>query len=379
MCVSPINHRVTALSVIHSTSLNSKAYWVAFNKVAGIGPTRLAALLNICGSIEVAWRASIHQLQDAGLDKRTQENLLQARRELDLAQEWQRLERAGVEVRTWADANYPANLREVEAPPPVLYIRGTLLEEDTLAVALVGTRRASAYGREVAHLAATQLAQQQITIISGLALGVDAIAHQAALDAGGRTVAVLGSGVDQIYPAQNRELGKAIIQHGALVSEYPLGTRPEANNFPPRNRIISGLSRAVVVVEAGQQSGALITASFAADQGRDVFAVPGSILHPGSVGCNQLIREGAIPFLSVADLLEQLDFTTFSMQSSVRQQAPADPLEAQLLTTLSREPRHIDEIVRQIAWPAAQVSSLLTMMELKGIVKQVGGMNYVVR
>lgn len=370
---------MTALSVIHSTALNSKAYWVAFNKVAGIGPTRLAALLNICGTIEAAWRASIHQLQEAGLDKRTQENLLQARRELDLAQEWQRLERAGVEVRTWADANYPSNLREVEAPPPVLYIRGTLLEEDMLAVALVGTRRASAYGREVAHLAATQLAQQQITIISGLALGIDAIAHQAALDAGGRTVAVLGSGVDQIYPAQNRELGKAIIQHGALVSEYPVGTRPEANNFPPRNRIISGLSRAVVVVEAGQQSGALITASFAADQGRDVFAVPGSILHPGSVGCNQLIREGAFPFLSVADLLEQLDFTTFSLQSSVRQQTPADPLEAQLLTTLSREPRHIDEIVRQIAWPAAQVSSLLTMMELKGIVKQVGGMNYVVR
>jgi len=335
--------------------------------------------LQLCGSIEAAWRASIHQLQDAGLDKRTQENLLQARRDLDLAQEWQRVERAGVEVRTWDDLHYPANLREVDAPPPVLYVRGTLVEEDTLAVALVGTRRASAYGREVAHLAATQLAQQQVTIVSGLALGVDAIAHQAALDAGGRTIAVLGSGVDQIYPAQNRELGKAIIQQGALVSEYPLGTRPEANNFPPRNRIISALSRAIVVVEAGQQSGALITASFAADQGRDVFAVPGSILHPGSVGCNQLIRTGAIPFLSVADLLEELDFTTFSMQASVRQHSPADPLEAQLLTVLTREPRHIDDIVRNIAWPAAQVSSLLTMMELKGLVKQVGGMNYVVR
>lgn len=367
------------MSVIHSTSLHPKAYWVAFNKVAGIGPTRLAALLAICGSIEAAWRASIHQLQAAGLDKRTQENLLQARRELDLAQEWQRIEKADVQVFTWDDADYPANLREVEAPPPVLYVRGTIVEQDLLAVALVGTRRASAYGREVAHLAATQLAQQQVTVISGLALGVDAIAHRAALDAGGRTLAVLGSGVDQIYPAQNRELGKAIINQGALISEYPLGTRPEANNFPPRNRIISGLSRGVVVVEAGQQSGALITASFAADQGRDVFAVPGSILHPGSFGCNHLIREGATPFLSVADLLEQLDFTTFSVQSRVRQSTPADPLESQLLGTLSRDPRHIDDIARQVAWPAAQVSSLLIMMELKGLVKQVGGLNYVIR
>lgn len=367
------------MSVIHSTALHSKAFWVAFNKVAGIGPIRLRALLNICGSIEAAWRASIHQLQDAGLDKRTQENLLQARRELDLAQEWQRIARAEVEVLTWDDPNYPANLREVEASPPVLYVRGTLIEQDLLAVALVGTRRASAYGREVAHMAASQLAQQQVTVISGLALGVDTIAHRAALDAGGRTLAVLGSGVDQIYPAQNRDLGKDIMANGALISEYPLGTRPEANNFPPRNRIISGLSRGVVVIEAGQRSGALITARFAADQGRDVFAVPGSILHPGSVGCNQLIRDGATPFLSVADLLDQLDFTNFSVQSRVRQSTPADPLEAQLLRTLSREPHHIDDIARQLTWPAAQVSSLLIMMELKGLVKQVGGMNYVIR
>ncbi|MEZ4674686.1 MAG: DNA-processing protein DprA [Caldilineaceae bacterium] len=279
-----------------ATEIPPKAYWIGFNKVPGIGATRLTALLERCGSIEEAWKASIQQMQSAGLDKRSQTNLLQARRELDLLEEWQRAEKLNVTVLTWDDTEYPNNLREVDNPPPVLYVRGQLTVQDTVAIAIVGTRRASAYGREVAHMAATEFAHNQVTVVSGLALGVDAIAHKAALSANGRTVAVLGSGVDQLYPAQNRALAEQIIANGAVISEYPLGTRPEAGNFPPRNRIISGLSRGVVVIEAGQQSGSLITASFAADQGRDVFAVPGSILHPGSSGCNQLIRDGAIPF-----------------------------------------------------------------------------------
>ncbi|MBX3009917.1 MAG: DNA-processing protein DprA [Caldilineaceae bacterium] len=360
-------------------ALPPQAYWVAFNKVAGIGPARLSALLGVCGSIEAAWKASIHQLQAANLDKRSQENLLLARQQLDLHEEWQRLQRAGVQVLTWDDEGYPTNLRETEAPPPVLYVRGQLQPEDMLAVALVGTRRASAYGREVAHLAATEFVHNNITVVSGLALGVDTVAHRAALDAGGRTIAVLGSGVDQVYPAQNRELGDAIMAQGALVSEYPLGTRPEANNFPPRNRIISGLSRAVVIIEANQRSGALITAEFAAEQGREVFAVPGSILHPGSAGCNELIRQGAAPFLSVSDVLDQLNFTTLHTQRMVRQSTPVDPLEAQLINILTQEACHIDELVRRMALPSSQISSLLTLLELKGFVRQVGGMTYIVR
>jgi len=248
-----------------------------------------------------------------------------------------------------------------------------------MAIAIVGTRRASAYGREVAHMAATELAQHQVSIISGLALGIDAIAHKATIEAGGRTVAVLGSGVDQLYPAQNRGLAHQIIKHGAVISEYPLGTRPEASNFPPRNRIISGLSRGVIVIEAGQQSGSLITSTFAAEQGRDVFAVPGSILHPGSSGCNQLISEGAIPFLSVNNVLDHLDLVQLSVQTEVRRSTPADPLETTLLTHLTHEPRHIDDLVRCTTWPSAQVSSLLAIMELKGFVRQVGGMKYVLR
>lgn len=359
--------------------LPPKAYWIGFNKVAGIGAARLTALLELCGSIEAAWKASIQQMQTANLDKRSQQNLLQARRELDLHKEWQRVVQAEVTVLTWDDADYPSNLREIDAPPPVLYVRGQLTAADGIAIAVVGTRRASAYGREVAHMIGTELAHHQVTVISGLALGVDAIAHKATLEAGGRTIAVLGSGVDQLYPAQNRELAQQIIKHGAVISEYPLGTRPEAGNFPPRNRIISGMSRGVIVIEAGQQSGSLITSTFAAEQGRDVFAVPGSILHPGSSGCNQLIREGAIPFLSINDVLDHLNFAQLTIQTEVRRTTPTDPLESKLLTHLSHEPRHIDELVRCTAWPSAQVSSLLTMMELKGYVRQVGGMSYVIR
>jgi DNA processing protein len=357
--------------------VNEKAYWIAFNRVPGIGPARLTALLQTCHSIEGAWRASIQELKAAGLDRRTLERLLAVRRTLDLEAAWRQVERSGAGVLTWDDADYPHNLRQTPHPPPVLYVRGNLLDQDSCAVAVVGTRRASAYGREVAHSLATELAQHGITIVSGLALGVDAIAHEAAVAAGGRTIAVLGSGVDQIYPLQNRTLAQAILKSGAIVSEYPLGTQPEAGNFPPRNRIISGLSLCVVVVEAGSRSGALITARFAADQGRDVFAVPGSILHPGSAGCNQLIQDGAMPLLSVADILAQLDLERTTAQREMRQSIAPDPSEAKLLNSLSKEPKHVDELVREVTLAAAQVISLLTMMELKGLVRQVGPMRYV--
>jgi DNA processing protein len=358
-------------------AVNHKGYWIVFNKVAGIGPARIATLLEVCGSLEAAWKAPIQQLRQANLDRRSLENLLQARRELDPEREWERVVQAGIQVLTWDDADYPENLRQIEHPPPVLYIHGQINVYDALAVALVGTRRASAYGREVAHTLATELARNAVTVVSGLALGIDAMAHRAALDAGGRTIAVLGSGVDQVYPLQHRQLAKDIVANGALVSEYPLGTRPEANNFPPRNRIISGLSRAVAIIEAGQRSGALITATFAADQGREVFAVPGNILSPGSAGCNELIRQGATPLLATRDLLEYLDLTQFSAQQMVRQLVPPDPLEAQVLKQLSSDPLHIDDLVRQVAIPAPQVSSLLVMMELKGLVRQSTPMSYV--
>lgn len=357
--------------------MNLKAYWIAFNKVPGIGPARLAALLETCGSIEAAWKASIEQLKKAGLDKRSLESLLKVRREIDPAAELNKVEQTGFQVLTWDDDDYPTNLQMMDAPPPLLYVRGEMTEHDAWAVAIVGTRRASAYGREVAHTLATELAHNGITVVSGLALGVDAVAHQAALDAGGRTIAVLGSGVDQLYPAQNRNLALKIVGQGAVISEYALGTRPEASNFPPRNRIISGLSRGVIVVEAGSRSGALITTRFAAEQGRDVFAVPGSILHPGSIGCNTLIQNGATPLLSIDDVLEQLDLIHMSEQKIARKTVPLNPHESELLAHLSTEPSYIDDIVRRAHMSSEQVSSLLTIMELKGVVRQISALNYV--
>ena len=266
---------------------------------------------------------------------------------------------------------------QIDGAPPVLFVRGQITSQDEWAIALVGTRRASSYGREVTQVLATELAHQGVTVVSGLALGIDTVAHRAAIEAGGRTLAVLGSGIDQIYPPQNRGLATAIAAQGALVSDYPLGTRPDAGNFPPRNRIVSGLSRGVVIVEASERSGALITAQFAAEQGRELFAVPGNILHPGSLGCNRLIQQGATPVLSVDDVLEQLNMVRLSNHVEARRSVPADPEEQILWGQLSTQPCHIDEIVRQAARPSAQVSGLLTVMELKGLVRQVGNMTYV--
>jgi DNA processing protein len=245
------------------------------------------------------------------------------------------------------------------------------------AVALVGTRRVTQYGRQITEEIASFLAANGITVISGLARGVDAVAHQAALRAGGRTLAVLGSGVDRIYPPEHRALAEEMIQRGALVSDYAPGTPPDASNFPPRNRIISGLSLAIVVVEAGETSGALITAEFAAEQGREVFAVPGSILAPQSKGTNKLIRQGAHPLLSAADLMQALDLTRMGEHKAARKAIPADKTEARLLNLLGNEPVHVDEIRAQAELPIEKVSALLALMELKGMVRQVGGMNYV--
>lgn len=345
-------------------------YWVALNRVSGVGPSRLTALLELAGDIESAWRAPIQMLREARFDRATIEALLEARRTLDPAHELERLQRAGVRVFTWDDEDYPEGLRSIDRSPPVLYVRGTLQPSDELAVAIVGTRHASSYGREVAHSLATELGRSGVTVVSGLAMGIDAVAHRAALDAGGRTLAVLGSGVDEIWPAQNRTLGADVMRSGALVADYALGTRPEARNFPPRNRIISGLSRAVVIVEAGSRSGALITAQYGAGQGRDVYAVPGNILNAGSAGCNALIRDGAIPLLSVDELLATLQVERVRLQQSARVSVKATPQESALLATLSLEARHMDDIVRAAALPSSAVVGLLTLMEMKGLVRQ---------
>lgn len=358
--------------------MNDLRYWVGFNIVRGIGPTRLRALLDCFGGVERAWHAPSGELRRAGLDRRSLENLLAARAALDLGQELERIAAAGAQVLTWESPGYPRLLREISDPPPVLYVKGTMTEEDAWAVAVVGTRRASAYGRGVTRQLAKALARSGITIVSGLARGIDAEAHRAALEAGGRTIAALGCGIDRVYPPEHRKLAEEIVAHGALVSDYPLGTKPEGRNFPPRNRIISGLSLGVLITEAGIRSGALITADYAAEQGRDVFAVPGSILMHGSAGTNALIQDGAKVVLRPEDILEELNLTMVAEQVEARQVLPADETEAALLAHLSAEPTHVDELQRQMGLPIAQVTSTLALMELKGMVRQAGGMKYVV-
>jgi DNA processing protein len=357
--------------------MDDKLYWVGFNLVKGIGAVRFRALLDAFGDAESAWKASPAELAAAGLGAKLVERLVEVRSSVDLIQYWEGMQRQGIRVLTWDDATYPAQLNEIDQPPPVLYLRGELSAEDAWAVAIVGTRAVTGYGRQVTEELALVLAQSGVTIVSGLARGVDGIAHSAALKAGGRTLAVLGSGVDRIYPPEHRAMAEKITSQGALVSDYAPGTPPDSSNFPPRNRIISGLSLAVVIVEAGETSGALITAGFAADQGRDVFAVPGNIHAPQSKGPNRLIRNGAHPLLHPQDVLEALDLTRNLERREIRRAAPADATEAALLGVLDRQPLHVDEIRSQTGLPIEKVSAALTMMELKGLVRQVGGMNYV--
>ena len=289
-----------------------------------------------------------------------------------------RIEKSGAQVLYWEHPEYPRNLLSIAAPPPVLYVLGQLNPADEWAVGVVGTRHPSTYGKEAARELASGLAASGVTVVSGLARGIDAVAHKAALDAGGRTIAVLGSGVDNIYPPEHRPLAEAIGRAGAVVSDYPLGTRPDSANFPPRNRIISGLAKGVVIVEAGQGSGALITADFAAEQGRDVFGVPGSIFNQNARGTNRLLQQGAKLVTGVSDILEELNFAMVAEQQAARIVLPVDATEQQLLTYLSAEPVHIDDLGAQAGLPMSQVSGTLALMELKGLVRQVGGMHYVV-
>lgn len=357
--------------------MDERNYWLALNMVKGIGAVRFRGLLDYFGSAKTAWAASPSQLHEARLGESIVANFVDAQKKIDPESIPAQLEKHQVQTLIWEDEDYPRRLRDLEQAPPVLYYRGELLPTDEWAVAVVGTRRVTHYGQQVAEELGTFLGRNGVTVVSGLAKGVDAIAHQAAIKAGGRSIAVLAHGLDQIYPIENCRLGEEIIATGALVSDYGIGIQPDAANFPPRNRIISGLSLAVVIVEAGVESGALITAGFAAEQGREVFSVPGSIYSPASKGTNLLIQKGAHPLVQFEELLETLNLEMMGEQKSARLVLPADATEAKLFELLGQEPLHVDEIGALAELPIEQVSSTLALMELKGLVRQVGGMNYV--
>ena len=357
--------------------INEVKYWVAFRRVPSIGRVRYALLENHFGSLEAAWQAGAPELQEAGLDRRSVQAITTRRPAIDPDTEMEKLERQGVRVFTWKDQAYPPRLKEIYDLPPVLFVKGTILPEDERSVAVVGTRKATAYGKEAAHRLTWDLARNGVTVVSGLARGIDGIAHRAALEAGGRTIGVLACGLDIVYPAEHYNMAQQIIGQGALVSEHPLGAKPAAENFPRRNRIMSGMTLGTLVVEAGEASGALWTVRHALEQDREVFAVPGSIFSPASRATNQLIQQGAKPVMDFKDILEELNLSAVSQQMEMKALFPSDDTESQVLRYITYEPSHIDEVIRGSGLPISQVSSSLAMMEIKGLVKQVGGLNYV--
>ncbi|MHB8134029.1 MAG: DNA-processing protein DprA [Anaerolineaceae bacterium] len=357
--------------------MDSKIFWVGFNLVKGIGAVRMQALQDYFGDLERAWNAPYQSLCETGLNPKICERIIQLRNQIDLEKYWQKIISQNIQVITRDDVEYPRLLNEINQPPPVLYIKGSITLEDEWAIAIVGTRKLTHYGRQATEEFAKTLADHKITVVSGLARGIDAVAHKAVIEAGGRTFAVLGSGVDRIYPSEHKLLADNIIQQGAVISDYAPGTSPDSGNFPPRNRIISGLSRATIVIEAGEQSGALITAEFAADQGRDVYALPGSIFSPQSKGTNRLIQNGAKPLIDIRDLLQDLQVELIQERKDLIRSNPLDMFEQQIMDLLSQEPLHVDEITQMSHLPVSHVSAYLSILELKGVARQVGGMKYV--
>ncbi len=355
--------------------MGERDYWLAFSTVKGIGAVRFRRLLSYFGSLSQAWEAPRAELLAAGLTEKLADAVLLQRHGLDPEAILPALSRKSIQVLTWEDEIYPSYLKEIDQPPPVLYYRGTILPQDDLAVAIVGTRNVTAYGKQLTKDTATYLCANGITLVSGLARGVDAIAHQTAVEQGGRTLAVLGSGVDVIYPPEHRALAESIITHGALISDYPPGTQPDGVNFPPRNRIISGLSRGTVVIEAGEKSGALITARFSIDQGREVFAAPGSVLSPMSRGTNNLLAAGAVPLTSPTVILKHLNIA--QTRPNQEQAKPAlDLEEARILRALGNDTLHIDDLCSKLGTGVEKLTAQLTMMELKGLVVRARGMEY---
>jgi DNA processing protein len=365
--------------------------WVALKSVEGVGSVAFRNLLAAYGTPRRVFEATRSELvQTAGLNHRTARNIKDFRGWEQARAEVARAEREGVSIVTSGDPAYPPRLRRIYDYPPLLYIKGTLTPED-VPVAVVGSRNASPYGRYVTERLCRELAHRGVTVVSGLARGIDTCAHRGALSGRGRTIAVLGCGIDVVYPPENRKLHGEIVAGGAVVTEFPFGTEPDRPHFPARNRIISGLSLGVLIVEAGEKSGSLITAQCALDQGREVFAVPGGIDLPGSRGTNKLLRQGAKLVESAEDILEEIlpqleprpdapkKETSGAASMPAAHAPPAGGREAltekesRLLGFITEKPLDADTIISRSGLAAAEVLAVLLSLELKGCVLQLPG------
>lgn len=353
---------------------------VSLNLLPGMGPIRLRRLVDRFGSPEGVLQARSSELRGIdGIGPETASAILQWERHADPQQEIARAERFGARIVTQFDPEYPALLREIHDPPIVLYVRGELSPKDRTAIGVVGTRKPTHYALGTAKKLSFQLAYAGITVVSGLALGIDTAAHQGALAANGRTIAVIGSGLEKLYPPENRELADRICETGAVVTEFPMQTSPDRRSFPMRNRIISGLGVGLLVVEAGSRSGALISATQAVEQGRSVYAIPGQIDTPNAVGSNRLIQQGARLVLSAEDILDDFQML-FPRQPELQPPPTRETLagtEKKIYDALEDEPTGLEAILSKSRLPSAEVSSTLLALEMKRLVKQLPGSRFV--
>lgn len=351
---------------------------LSFSAFGGIGAKRLKLLTDYFGSAQKAWRAEPSEIENLGLPQKLVTSFLDFRKKFDLSSYLLRLEKREITPLFFDDKSYPSNLKQIDGAPIVLYIKGGILAKDSLSLGVVGTRKITSYGKAATEKLVTDLVGSNITIVSGLAYGVDNIAHGSALASGGRTIGVWAGGLDTVEAGFRLNLVKEIVdkRQGVIVSEFPLGFRPNRSTFPQRNRIISGLSLGVLVTEAAEDSGSLITANFALKQGRKVFAVPGPITSSLSEGTASLIKKGAKLVSSVKDILDELQVEGQLKSLEAREVLPDNEEEKVILGLLKNEAKHIDEIVRATGWGTAKVAGLLALMEMKGKIKDLGGMVY---
>ncbi|MDK2857415.1 MAG: processing protein [Verrucomicrobiota bacterium] len=361
--------------------MTDREAYIALNMIEGLGPIKVRALIDALGSPRAVFdpdRSDFRMVK--GIGEKLSETILERRAQIDPQAEIARAEASGARIITRLDEEYPVALKMIYDPPPVLYVRGAFLPRDRHAVAMVGSRKCTHYGLNIADRLSYQLAQTGFTVVSGLARGIDSAAHQGALKAEGRTIAVLGSALDRLYPPENADLADAIAQSGAVISEYPFGRQADRQTFPYRNRIISGLSMGVIVVESGAESGSLHTADAAAEQGRSVFAVPGRIDSPASKGTNRLIKNGAKLVDNVDDILEEFElllppgaFEKPPEKASARPEVPLSDEEQALVKALWDEALDVDSLARVSGLPSRKVSALLIGLEMKRVVKMLPG------
>ncbi|MCS6771467.1 MAG: DNA-processing protein DprA [Kiritimatiellae bacterium] len=354
--------------------------FIALNMIDDLGPVRVRRLLEALKSPEAVWQADEETLCEVeGIGPELARRILTQRNEVDPLEEESRARRIGARIITQEEPEYPEQLKTIYDPPLVLYVRGSLEKRDRQALAIVGTRSPTHYGVSMADRLAYQAAKAGFTIVSGLARGIDTVAHKSALKAGGRTLAVLGSALDRLYPSENAELADRIAENGAVISEYTLGREPDRSTFPYRNRIVSGLSMGLVVVEADLKSGALITANDAVEQGRSVFAVPGRADTPHARGCHKLIKQGAVLCEGIDDILDEFDLLLPEARARVDRTMPTrppvnlSPDEQAVVRALWQGPLDVDSLARASGVPIAGLNGLLLGLEMKKVVRVLPG------